>query len=93
MLDLIARAGLPRPKVNGRVAGYEVDLLWPDHGLVLEVDGHAFDSRPADFERDRRREQDLATAGLRVSRVTWLQIVDEPGALVARLAGALARVL
>jgi very-short-patch-repair endonuclease len=90
MLELIEKARLPTPRVNAHVAGHRVDLYWPDHGVVVEVDGYAFHSQPADFERDHRREQDLAAAGLRVSRVSWRQIVDEPEAVVARLAAALA---
>jgi very-short-patch-repair endonuclease len=90
MLELIDKAGLPRPKANAHVAGHRVDLYWPEQRLVVEVDGYAFHSRRADFEHDRRREQDLAAAGIRTSRVTWRQIVDEPEAVVARLAAALA---
>lgn len=90
---MISRAGLPRPLVNARVAGYEVDLYWPDRGLVVEVDGYAFHHRRAEFERDRLREQVLLGAGLRVSRVTWPQIVDHPDEVAARLAAALTTVL
>jgi very-short-patch-repair endonuclease len=93
VLRLISRAGLPRPQVNARVANYEVDLYWPEHGLVLEVDGYAFHRHRAEFERDRRREQDLLAAGLRVSRVTWRQLIDDPAGVVARLAAALGHVL
>jgi hypothetical protein len=90
MLALIERGDLPRPLVNAHVAGHEVDLYWPDHRLVVEVDGYAFHSRPADFERDRRREQDLSAAGIRTSRVTFRQIVGQPEALLVRLARAMA---
>jgi very-short-patch-repair endonuclease len=93
MLELIERAELPSPAVNVEVAGHRVDLYWPEQRLVVEVNGYAYHSRPADFERDRRREQDLAAAGMRVSRVTWRQLVERPEAVVARLAGALALVL
>ena len=58
--------------------------------LVVEVDGYAFHSSRAAFESDRRRDAELGTLGLRVMRVTWRQIVDEPQALIARLATALA---
>ena len=89
MVDLIERGGLPRPRINGRVAGHEVDLHWPGVDLVVEVDGYAFHSRPADFERDHRREQDLAAAGMRISRVSRRQLVEEPEAVLVRLARAL----
>jgi very-short-patch-repair endonuclease len=90
LLALIAAARLPRPEVNVRIAGHEVDLLWRDSRLVVEVDGYAFHSTRAAFERDRARDADLQAAGLRVLRVTWRQIVGEPFALIVRIAQALA---
>lgn len=54
-LELVRRARLPEPRTNARVGRYEVDFYWPDHGLIVEVDGFAFDSSRRAFERDRRR--------------------------------------
>jgi very-short-patch-repair endonuclease len=91
LLTLIERAALPRPRTNTRVGRYEVDALWPETRLIVEVDGFAFHGTRAAFERDRRRDADLTAMGFRVVRVTWRQLVDEPHLVVARLAGALAR--
>lgn len=90
LLALVRAACLPTPAVNARIAGYEVDFLWRDERLVVEVDGYAFHSGRRAFERDRLRDADLQAIGFRVVRVTWRQIVDEPEALIARLAQALA---
>ena len=91
-LGLLERARLPVPLVNARVAGYEVDFHWPADRLVAEVDGFAYhSSRPA-FERDRIRDGDLSAAGLRVVRITWRQLVDEPLAVAARLGACLSPV-
>jgi very-short-patch-repair endonuclease len=57
--------------------------------LVVEVNGYAFHSTRAAFERDRRRDADLQARGLRVIRVTWRQIVEEPEAVLVRIAQAL----
>jgi very-short-patch-repair endonuclease len=89
LLGLIAAARLPRPEVNVRVRGHEVDLLWRDSRLIVEVDGYAFHSTRTAFERDRTRDADLQAGGLRVLRVTWRQIADQPYALIARIAQAL----
>jgi very-short-patch-repair endonuclease len=83
---LIRAAGLPRPVSNTRVAGWEVDVLWPEHKLVVEVDGFAFHGSRHAFERDRRKDADLVAAGYRVVRFTWRQIVHEPEVVIARLA-------
>jgi very-short-patch-repair endonuclease len=90
LLHLIYKAGLPRPETNRHVEGYEVDLLWRDRRLIVEVDGFAFHSTRAAFERDRRRDAELQAHGYRVVRFTWRQIVHEPEAVVARIAALLA---
>jgi very-short-patch-repair endonuclease len=89
-LDLIRRAGLPAPETNQRVEGFEVDLLWRGHNLIVEIDGWAYHSMRSSFEHDRRRDQRLITAGWRVIRVTWRQLTQRPEAIVATLATALA---
>jgi very-short-patch-repair endonuclease len=72
------------------VGRLEVDFLWPAQRLVVEVDGFRFHSSRATFERDRERDAVLAASGYTVVRVTWRQLVDEPEAVVARIAAALA---
>jgi very-short-patch-repair endonuclease len=71
------------------VNGIEVDLLWREQRLVVEVDGFAYHSGRAAFERDRVRDSRLVALGIRVVRVTWRQIVHEPSAVIAGLAQAL----
>jgi very-short-patch-repair endonuclease len=83
---LVRAARLPRPQTNVRVAGWEVDALWPRERLVVEVDGFAYHGNRAAFERDRRKDAALVAAGYRVIRITWRQLVDEPHAVVALLA-------
>ena len=89
MLELIRAARLPVPQTNVRVGRYEVDMLWPEQRLVVEIDGFAFHSSRAAFERDRRRDAALQALGYRVIRLTWSRLVDEPHAVVALIAAAL----
>ena len=86
LLDLIARAGLPAPRANVWVQGHLVDLHWPAEHLVVELDGYAYHAHREAFERDRRRDADLAVAGIRVIRLTWRRITTEPAAITALLA-------
>lgn len=88
-LRLIDRAELPRPRLNVRVGGVEVDAYWPALRFGAEVDGYASHGARLAFERDRRRDQHLIAAGVRISRVTWLDLVERPEALSARLGAAL----
>ena len=80
---------MPRPRVNARACGFEVDFLWPDAGLVVEFDGGTFHRHPRAFERDRKRDQILVAAGYRVIRVTWRQLQEEPMAVMVRIGQAL----
>jgi very-short-patch-repair endonuclease len=90
MLALVREAGFPTPQVNVRIHGHLVDFLWRAERVVVEVDGYRFHSSRAAFERDRLRDAELGEAGLWVIRVTWRQLTEEPFAVVARLARALA---
>ena len=89
LLALIRAARLPTPEVNARIGGYEVDFLWREQRLVVEVDGFAYHSSREAFERDRRKDADLQALGLRTSRITYRQIAYEPHATIALLATAL----
>jgi very-short-patch-repair endonuclease len=75
--SLGADAGLEAPLANVRVAGYEVDFLWPQRRLVVETDGAAAHQRATAFEEDRRRDAVVQIAGFRVVRFTWRQVVHE----------------
>lgn len=90
LLRLVRAAELPTPEVNARVGGFEVDFVWRDQRLVVEIDGFTYHASRAAFERDRQRDSILAARGYTVIRVTWRQLVDAPEAVVARLATALA---
>lgn len=85
LLDLIRKARMPAPETNVRIGGYEVDFLWRDTKLVVEVDGFAYHSTREAFERDRRKDADLQALGLRTARVTYRQIAAEPEATIAHL--------
>jgi very-short-patch-repair endonuclease len=85
---LCRKAGLPIPRTNARVAGWEVDAFWPAQRLVVEVDGYKYHRTRRAFERDRRKDAALTVAGYRVVRITWRRLRYEPIALGAQL-GAL----
>lgn len=90
LMALVHAAGLPPPKANALVRGFEVDFVWREQRVVVEVDGFAFHSGRQAFERDRARDATLVASGYTVARVTWRQLVAQPEAVVARIAAALA---
>jgi very-short-patch-repair endonuclease len=84
-LSLLAREALPRPEVNASLNGYEVDFLWRERGLAVEVDGRDVHATAAAFERDRERDRVLQAAGWRVIRITWRQLERTPTDVAADL--------
>lgn len=89
-LELCRRAGIPAPAMNAIVAGLEVDAVWPEPRLVVELDGYEFHKTRAAFERDRHRDAILQTAGYRVVRLTARRIdrdLPEVVAVMRRLLG------
>lgn len=91
LLTLLRRAGLPIPEMNARVGNYEVDCLWVDLSLAVEVDGYRFHRSRPTFEEDRRKATFLAARGIQVIRVTWRQIVDDELTTAVRIAEVLVR--
>jgi len=92
-LDFVKRTGLPRPQLNVKLAGIEVDVYWPRFGLVVELDSRGFHLNPRVFESDRLRDARLQRLGVRVLRITWKRLKFEPDAVLddilalARLSG------
>jgi very-short-patch-repair endonuclease len=89
--SLLADAGLPHPRRNVRVHGFEVDLYWPTASFVVEFDGYRFHGTRARFENDRARDAQLQASGVMVMRLTWRQLERESYAVIARIAAAIAR--
>jgi very-short-patch-repair endonuclease len=65
------RFGFPRPEINVRVVGYEVDALFRSERVIVELDGFAYHRDRRSFERDRDRDVATLVAGFATVRVTW----------------------
>ena len=88
-LLLCPRSGIEAPEVNVRLCGLEVDCLWRQERVIVELDGRAFHEDGFSFERDRIRQNTLVKAGYLVFRWTWKMVVDEPAEPVRDLKDAL----
>ena len=84
-LAFIADTDVRRPEVNAwlQISGkwIEVDYLWRDERLALELDSRSVHATDAAFESDRARDRRLQVAGWRPVRVTWRQLHDDPRAV------------
>jgi uncharacterized protein DUF559 len=80
-LDLCKRTGIPRPAVNATVEGFEVDMLWREQKLIVELDGFRDHGTRTGFEQDRERDAALQLAGYRILRITYRRLKREPEAV------------
>ncbi|TVP42841.1 MAG: DUF559 domain-containing protein [Gemmatimonadales bacterium] len=90
-LDLVRRAALPRPESNVALESREIDFLWREECVAVEVDGYEYHRTRRDFDRDRAKDAWLIARGFRIVRLSWHQIVEEPLATAVLLGQVLAR--
>jgi predicted transcriptional regulator of viral defense system len=89
-LELCAAYALPRPVTQAEFAPWRADFLFPDAQLVVETDGWRFHQTAAARRRDARKTTALEALGLRVLRLTWRDVADEPATTAGRVRQALA---
>ncbi|MDA0162854.1 endonuclease domain-containing protein [Solirubrobacter ginsenosidimutans] len=75
---------LPEPLVNTIHEGEELDFLWPDCRLNVEVDGPGH-RRPAVRRDDARRDHKLKAAGYTVVRLTDIEVQRAPEAALQKV--------
>ncbi len=90
MRALCRDAGLPPPRTNVRMHGWEVDFLWPAEGLVVEIDAINTHGHLEQFDRDRRKQRALLAAGHPVLRFTDTMLHGDALGVVSDLAATLA---
>jgi hypothetical protein len=61
--------GLPGPATNDRIDAITVDVHWPDHDLVIELDTDQTHGTPWAKRRDARRDAYLRRRGKSVRRI------------------------
>lgn len=92
---VLASTDLPRPRRNAQlaVAGrfFEVDCLWREQRVIVELDGRFVHGTWRASERDRERDRLLIVDGWRPVRVTWRQLRDDAPAVMADLRRLLRR--
>jgi len=92
--DFREQVGLPQPRTNHPVSvqgtTYVPDCVWPEHGVIVELDGRGAHDVDERFDSDRRRDRILQTAGWSVVRVTPRLLYLERDELAADLNALLA---
>ena len=89
LIQLLKAARITGWKANYPVAGYKVDVGFPNQKVALEVDGLAFHTDSDDFHQDRIRQNAIALAGWQVLRFTWLDVTEYPERVIAEIRHAI----
>src|SRR5215211_1328058 len=89
-LALCDRHGLPRPVMNAKLHGIEVDAHWPGRDVVVELDSWRHHGTRAAFERDRERDAELHARGVRTLRFTYHHVTARHRWVAAKLRPTLA---
>jgi very-short-patch-repair endonuclease len=89
LLEICEAAGLPLPETNVWVAGWEVDALWREQHIAVEIDGYGNHRSPAQVRRDRRKELALRKHGLTPIRYSDEQLTESRGEVVTELSALL----
>jgi very-short-patch-repair endonuclease len=84
-LQLCIDHGLPRPQVNRMKNGAERDFRFPDHNLIVEVDGYTYHRGRRAFANDRARDREALRRGQRTARFPADEIVSTPAAVAQEL--------
>jgi very-short-patch-repair endonuclease len=79
------RFGLPRPEINARVAGREVDALFRGERVIVELDGYRYHDGRESFERDRESDAASLDEGYATVRITWQRLGADPAREARRL--------
>jgi hypothetical protein len=96
-LRIIQRSNLPQPEgqfvVTDGAGAFvaRVDFAYPGSSLLIELDGAAFHSDRARFQRDRARQNRLVALGYTVLRFTYWDVLAGSDVVVDTLASFLPR--
>jgi very-short-patch-repair endonuclease len=88
-LKLLHEQKLPLPTTNKKAGAHRVDCRWPDHKLTVELDSYTYHNSRHAWEQDRRRDREARRRGDEMRRYVWIDVFEEPEAMLAELCGLL----
>lgn len=86
---LLRRHRITGWRTNQRIAGYELDFVFPAAKMAIEVDGWAFHTDSEVFERDRKKQNAIALTGYQVLRFTWLDLTAHEERVITEILRAI----
>jgi hypothetical protein len=89
-LPFCKRFGLPIPRLNTIVHGFEADAYYEAEKLIVECDGWEFHNDRGAFEDDRERDTAMLALGIVTIRITKRRFDADPAREAKRLHAILA---
>jgi very-short-patch-repair endonuclease len=96
LLRVLRQAGVPKPATQHeifdgtRTVGI-ADFAWPEHLIIVEMDGFRFHASPHAHANDLHRANRLAALGWEVLRISPKELESTPSAFLAALQARLGR--
>ncbi|MGH2828417.1 MAG: type IV toxin-antitoxin system AbiEi family antitoxin domain-containing protein [Actinomycetota bacterium] len=91
-IRLLRRHGLPVPLRQVTVEWdrcHRLDFHYPEHDLIVEVDGRKWHASKQRFQGDRRRDNEALLNRCRVLWLTWEDVAHDEAYVLATVASAL----
>lgn len=85
LIGLLRQARITGWKANQRLGPWEIDVLFRDLKIAIEIDGLAFHTDHDVFQRDRVKQNELALSGYQVLRFTWLDLTEYAERVLAEI--------
>jgi very-short-patch-repair endonuclease len=92
VIRVLRRAPLSLPERQVTVEWekcHRLDFVYPEHDLIIEVDGRKWHSSKERFQDDRRRDNAALIRGKRVIRLTWEDVTQDEPYVVRTVSAAL----
>ena len=77
LVEICEEEHLPLPELNVKMDGWEIDALWREAKLAVELDGYRNHHTPAQLRRDRREEMYVRSRNLTPVRYSEEQLVEK----------------
>ncbi|MDO9356320.1 MAG: hypothetical protein Q7T55_21660 [Solirubrobacteraceae bacterium] len=84
-------SGLPIAETNQRVGRWEIDALYRELGVAIELDSYRWHGGKWQFHRDRRKGLAISKAGFELLRISWPQLKHDRREVIEAIQYALAR--
>ena len=90
--DFDLPAPMPQFIVRDESGGFvcRVDFAYPDHRVLIELDGFAYHGDEGTFQSDRTKQNRTQLLGWSILRYTWRDVLDRPGIVAAEIRSVLA---